>query len=58
VGGLAGLIAPAITGTLVDQTGHFVAAFGLAADLEVIGFIGWVVILPKIAPIQRARAAV
>ena len=57
VGGMAGLIAPAITGILVDQTRHFVAAFGLAAALQVIGFIGWVVVLPKIAPIRWAQAA-
>ena len=52
VGGMAGLVAPAITGLLVDQTGHFGAAFGLAAALQVMGFIGWVVVLPEIAPIR------
>ena len=57
VGGMAGLIAPAITGVLVDQTGHFVAAFVLAAALQVIGFLGWVVVLPTITPIRWARTA-
>lgn len=50
VGGMAGLIAPVVTGILVDQTGHFGAAFGVAAALQVFGFIGWVFVLPKIAP--------
>jgi MFS family permease len=54
-GGLAGLIAPAITGVLVDRTGHFGAAFALAAALQVTGFIGWVVVLPKIVPLRWAE---
>ena len=55
VGGMAGLIAPAITGIVVDRTGHFGAAFGLAAALQVVGFIGWVLVLPKIAPLRWVR---
>ena len=55
-GGMAGLIAPAITGIIIDQTGHFGAAFGLAAALQVAGFIGWVVVLPKIAPVRWTRS--
>ena len=57
VGGLAGLVAPAITGVLVDQTGHFGAAFGVAAGFQVIGFIGWVLVLPKVVPIRWATAS-
>jgi MFS family permease len=61
-GNVAGLIAPAITGVLVDQTGLFDVAFALAAGVNVLGLIGWVLMLPKIAPIQwtpssRAAAA-
>lgn len=51
-GNVAGLIAPAITGVLVDQTGLFDVAFALAAGVNVLGLIGWVIMLPKIAPIQ------
>jgi MFS family permease len=57
VGGMAGLIAPLVTGILVDQTGHFGAAFDVAASLQVIGFIGWVFVLPKIAPVRWTSAA-
>jgi MFS family permease len=56
VGGLAGLVAPAITGVVIDKTGHFGAAFGLAAALQVVGFIGWVVVLPKVAPLRWGPA--
>jgi MFS family permease len=59
-GNLAGLIAPAITGVLVDRTGLFNVAFALAAGVNVLGLVGWVLMLGKIAPIQwnpAARAA-
>ena len=51
-GDLAGLVAPAITGVLVDQTGLFDVAFALAAAVNVLGLIGWVWVLPKIVPIE------
>jgi MFS family permease len=56
-GNVAGLIAPAITGVLVDQTGLFDVAFALAAAVNGLGLIGWVIMLRKIAPIQWAPAA-
>jgi multisubunit Na+/H+ antiporter MnhF subunit len=56
-GNVAGLIAPAITGVLVDQTGLFDVAFALAAGVNVLGLIGWVLMLPKIAPIQWAPSS-
>ncbi len=55
-GNVAGLIAPAITGVLVDQTGLFDVAFALAAGVNVLGLIGWVLMLRKIAPIQWVPA--
>lgn len=50
-GNAAGLIAPAITGILVDETGGFGFAFALAAAVNVLGLIGWVLVLPRIAPL-------
>jgi MFS family permease len=55
-GNVAGLIAPAITGVLVDQTGLFDVAFALAAAVNGLGLIGWVFMLRKIAPIRWAPA--
>jgi MFS family permease len=57
VGNTAGLIAPVATGILVDRTGLFDVAFGLAAAVNVLGFLGWVVILPKVAPIKWQTAS-
>jgi MFS transporter, ACS family, D-galactonate transporter len=39
---LAGVIAPALTGFLVNRTGNFLAAFAITAAVSVIGSLGWV----------------
>jgi len=51
-GNIAGMVAPVLTGYLVDRTGRFDLAFALAAMVSVVGLIGWVWILPRIAPID------
>ena len=55
-GNVAGLVAPILTGFLVDRTGLFDVAFGLAAVVNVLGFVGWVVLLPKVAPLKWQTA--
>jgi MFS family permease len=57
VGNTAGLVAPIATGFLVDRTGLFDVAFGLAAAVNILGFIGWVVLLPKVAPLRWRTAS-
>ncbi|MFI4891616.1 MAG: MFS transporter [Steroidobacterales bacterium] len=56
-GNTAGLVAPILTGVLVDRTGLFDVAFGLAAAVNVLGFIGWVVLLPRVVPIKWRSAS-
>jgi MFS family permease len=51
-GNIAGIIAPALTGILIDWSGSFVSAFVLAAAINVLGLVGWLFILPKIAPLN------
>jgi MFS family permease len=51
-GNVAGIIAPALTGLLVDRTGSFDAAFWVSGAIAAVGFAGWVWILPRIAPIN------
>jgi len=41
-GNFAGLIGPTLTGFLVDRSGHFFSAFGLAAAISVAGAAVWV----------------
>jgi nitrate/nitrite transporter NarK len=54
VGNLAGIIAPALTGFVVLQTGHFTLAFVSAAAVGVLGFAGWVLMIPRIRELDWA----
>ena len=57
-GNIAGWISPALTGWLVDWTGTFTSAFALAGIVNLLGIVGWVLILPKVAPVDwQARGA-
>jgi MFS family permease len=51
-GTLAGAIAPALTGLMVAETGHFVTAFVTAALVSIAGLIGWVWMVPRLAPLS------
>ena len=57
-GNIAGMIAPAITGWLVYQTGRYEIAFALAAVINIFGFVGWVFVLPAVRPIDWVLASV
>jgi MFS family permease len=52
LGNLAGVIAPAATGFIIDSTHHFTAAFLLSAAVSVLGLIGWLWMLP---PLKELR---
>jgi MFS family permease len=52
IGNLAGIVAPALTGVVIDWTGHFTLAFVLAAAVAVVGFIGWVFMIPQVAELN------
>jgi MFS family permease len=52
VGNLAGIVGPAITGFMVDRTGHFYTAFGLAIAIALIGAVSWIVVVPRIATLD------
>ncbi len=51
-GSLAGVIAPWLTGTLVDLTGRFTMAFLLASAVSLLGLVGWLVLVPKVQAID------
>jgi hypothetical protein len=44
---------------LVEQTHHFTAAFVVAAVVSVLGLVGWVWMVPQLAPLtwKERRAA-
>ncbi len=49
VGNFAGIVAPAATGFIVDSTHRFTAAFLLGAGVSLLGLIGWLWMLPRLA---------
>ncbi len=58
-GNAAGLIAPILAGWLAQVSGSWDSAFALAAGVNLAGFVGWVLILQKVAPCDwsKGRAA-
>jgi MFS family permease len=52
MGNFAGVIAPALTGFLVGASNHFTSAFLVAAVASVLGVVGWVLMIPKVAPLE------
>ncbi|MBV8742089.1 MAG: hypothetical protein JOZ12_09890 [Sinobacteraceae bacterium] len=52
LGNLAGILAPLLTGFIVQATGEFTAAFLLGAAVSVLGFVGWVLLIPRLQPLQ------
>ncbi len=52
IGNLPGMISPWLTGIIVDRTGHFALAFVAAAVMSAVGIIGWIGMVPKLAPLQ------
>jgi len=56
-GNFAGVIAPALTGLLVEETHHFTAAFVTAAAVSLAGLVGWTWMVPRVAPLVWAPGA-
>jgi MFS family permease len=54
VANLAGILAPALTGLMVEATHHFTSAFVLAAMVSVLGLVGWVWMVRSVAPLFGA----
>jgi MFS family permease len=53
----AGVIGPALTGFLVDRTGHFAAALVISAGLCVAGGFAWVLVVGRVEPIRWRSSA-
>jgi MFS family permease len=47
-GSLAGVVAPALTGFIVDRTHSFTNAFLVSAAMSLLGLVGWVWMLPTL----------
>jgi MFS family permease len=52
VGNCAGIIAPVITGIIIDLTGQYHWAFIIAAAIATAGIIGWGLMIGNVAPLN------
>jgi MFS family permease len=51
LGNISGAISTWLTGFIVDRTGHFTLAFIACAVMSLVGLIGWIGMIPRLAPI-------
>ncbi|HWZ63972.1 MAG TPA: MFS transporter [Steroidobacteraceae bacterium] len=56
IGNVPGLISPALTGFVVQRTGHYELAFVIAAVMSALGIVGWLGLVPKLEPLDWARS--
>ncbi|HEY0435816.1 MAG TPA: MFS transporter [Phenylobacterium sp.] len=56
VGNVAGIVCPLITGWIVDRTGSFSSAFGVAAAMALAGIVCWCVVVRRVEPLKWAAA--
>jgi MFS family permease len=52
IGSLAGVTAPAVTGFIIQSTGHFTYAFVAAGAMSLFGLIGWIWMVPTLKELQ------
>jgi MFS family permease len=57
LGNFSGQISTWLTGFIVLRTGHFGLAFMAAAIVSLLGLVGWIGMIPKLAPIKWWDAA-
>lgn len=55
VGNIAGVVAPYVTGLVVDFTGGFYWAFAIAAAVSLLGCLAFGVLIPRIEPLDWSR---
>jgi MFS family permease len=51
LGNLAGIVAPLVTGIIVDRTGHYLWAFALGAGTAVLAAITWSLAVRRVEPV-------
>jgi nitrate/nitrite transporter NarK len=56
VGNLAGIVAPVVTGFVVERTGEFYFAFVWVCVLLLVGAFSYLLIIRKVAPVSWVKA--
>jgi MFS family permease len=52
VANAAGMVAPVVTGYLVQQSGHYSSALIVSAFVGLVGLVAWLIVLPRVQPID------
>ena len=52
IGNLAGIIAPLLTGFIVDETGEYFWAFAVTGVVGLIGALAWGLVIPRVEPVR------
>jgi len=52
VGNLAGVVAPALTGFVLDRTGHFYWAFAITTAVALIGTASWIFVVGRVEQVK------
>jgi MFS transporter, ACS family, D-galactonate transporter len=55
MGNLAGVVAPTVTGILLDRTGHFLWPFLIVSLLMIVAVLSWLVIVGPVEPVDWNR---
>lgn len=55
ISNLAGIVGPLVTGVLIDRTGGYDAAFAVSAAVTVAGIAAWLILIPRVEPLDWAR---
>jgi hypothetical protein len=53
---LAGIVAPVVTGFIIDRTGAFTWAFTVSAGAAALGMVAWGIVLQEVVPVQWPQA--
>ena len=55
LGNVSGIVAPILTGAIIDATGKFQLAFLAAAGVAAVGLLCWMVVIRRIEPIDWSQ---
>jgi MFS family permease len=57
VGNTSGILAPIVTGELVQMTGHYTVALWVAGVVALLGLLAWLVLVPPVEPVDWSRGS-
>ena len=57
VSNTAGILAPIVTGRLVQTSGHYTLALWVTGAVALLGLLAWLVLVPPVEPVEWGRGA-